>query len=667
MRSRVLALIGAELLVVVVGLAVIGHYGVPRAASPMVLSGLVLGLVILAFLPPLHLELRRHACWVTLSEIGLLVGWVVAGPFAVVGAATLAEAAATIRQRQPGLKATFNLVHTTCAVVLATAVFAVFGQTEALSASAWAAGAIALAARAVFDTVVTATILSLSEGRPVALVLQQLTPTAVVAFCATASLGIAAVILVHHSPMTMFLLVPVIGILVLGTRGVAAQRTERVRVERLYAASSRLAPLAGLSDTLTSIATEAREMGTGSAAISCAADSAGRWTGIVVDDQGTSVASRQSIDVLRTLAVAGGSKEISLSSLPRERRQHLPAANHLMCVAPHADRAAHVVLAVLREIPQDDQGDRRTEALRAFASHAVTVVANVLLYEEVQNALQRQVDLNRQKDEFVATVSHELRTPLTSMIGSVQTMKRLADRLEPEMRDNLIDIGLSQGKRLKRLIEDLLMVAATDQRSVKCDIVPVDIPELLSEVAHDFELAAGDRLQVQVDSDVAITLTDRDKLRRILVNLVENAVKYAPDGCIDVHAEKVDDELMLSVTDEGLGIPPSDRDRIFDRFIQLDQSSTRRQGGTGLGLHLSRELARVLNGRLTVTDAPGGGARFLLVLPARAPAVDMIAGGNPPATNSSVGQRPAGIAARPAGLTRAAGKPAAVPLGVIAR
>lgn len=645
---------------VVGGLAAIGHHGVGRSVSPAVVLGLAVGLVVLAFLPPLHLELRRHACWVTLSEVGLLVGWLVAGPFAVVGAATFAEAAATIRQRQPALKAAFNLVHTTCAVVVATAVFAVLAPSEPLSASAWGAGAAALAVRAVFDTVVTAAILSFSEDRPVAQVLRELTPTAIIAFCTTASLGISSTILLHHDPLTVLLLVPVIGMLVLGTRGVAAQRAERLRVERLYAASSRLAPLAGLSDTLMSIAAEAREIGTGSAAICCAADATGVWTGVIVDDRGTSPASRRTMDLLRSLAGAGGYAEVALTSLPRPSRQALPAANHLVCVSPQADRAAEVVLAVLREIPQDDQGERRTQALRAFASQAVTVVANVLLYEEVQDALRRQIDLNRQKDEFVATVSHELRTPLTSMIASIQTMQRLADRIEPEARQNLTDIGLSQGRRLKRLIEDLLMVAATDQRSVRCDVQPVDVPEFVSELAEEFAAAAGHRLRVEVAPGTAAVLTDRDKLRRILVNLVENAVKYAPDGWIDVHAEQSDDQLRLSVSDEGPGIPPADRERVFQRFMQLDQSSTRRQGGTGLGLHLSRELASVLSGRLSVTDAPSGGARFLLVLPAR-PSAAGAPVANPGAyTSGSVNKRPAGINARPASFAKRDPEPAAV-------
>jgi signal transduction histidine kinase len=109
--------------------------------------------------------------------------------------------------------------------------------------------------------------------------------------------------------------------------------------------------------------------------------------------------------------------------------------------------------------------------------------------------------------------------------------------------------------------------------------------------------------------------TDRSKLARILLNLVENATKYAPSGPIDLFATSAGAEVCFRVVDHGPGIPVADRARAFERFVQLDQSSTRRQGGTGLGLHLSRQLAQLLDGTLTLTETPGGGCTFSLALP----------------------------------------------------
>jgi signal transduction histidine kinase len=113
-------------------------------------------------------------------------------------------------------------------------------------------------------------------------------------------------------------------------------------------------------------------------------------------------------------------------------------------------------------------------------------------------------------------------------------------------------------------------------------------------------------------------------LERILLNLVENAAKYAPDGPIELHAGVSGDVVTLAVVDHGPGIPPEDRERVFERFVQLDQSSTRRQGGTGLGLHLCRQLADVIGADLAVSETPNGGCTFTLSVPlARNAAVAM--------------------------------------------
>ena len=116
-------------------------------------------------------------------------------------------------------------------------------------------------------------------------------------------------------------------------------------------------------------------------------------------------------------------------------------------------------------------------------------------------------------------------------------------------------------------------------------------------------------------NEAGTVVSDASKLERILLNLVENAAKYAPDERIELHAARVGAEVGLSVVDHGPGIPEADRERVFERFIQLDQSSTRRQGGTGLGLHLCRQLADLVDGRTTLDETPGGGCTFTLWIP----------------------------------------------------
>ena len=151
---------------------------------------------------------------------------------------------------------------------------------------------------------------------------------------------------------------------------------------------------------------------------------------------------------------------------------------------------------------------------------------------------------------------------------------------------------------------------------------PVDLRTMVEEIGD--ELAAqrpGEPAPAIRFEDVGAgpVRSDERKLRRLLSNLIDNAAKYAPGGVIRVRVERDADILEIDVIDGGPGIDAADRDRIFERFVQLDQTSTRTGGGTGLGLYLCRQLAGVLGGTLTLSDADGGGCRFRLTLPSRRP------------------------------------------------
>lgn len=275
-----------------------------------------------------------------------------------------------------------------------------------------------------------------------------------------------------------------------------------------------------------------------------------------------------------------------------------------------------IALAVFRDIGVDDQGEGRAKVLWAFVFHAALIATNALLFEQVEDALRHQVDLNRQKDEFLAAVSHELRTPLASMLGSVETLRRLEDRLGAEARERFFTIAQRQGKRLQRLIEELLLTAAVEHRQELVVAENVAVTELLNEVAEDLGGQARGRIVVRWSPDVPSVATDPHKLRQVLTNLVENATKYAPTGLIEVSAGAgALQRVEIRVADHGPGVAPQDRSRVFERFVQLDGSSTRTQGGTGLGLYLCAAVADLLEGELTLTETPGGGATFTLSLP----------------------------------------------------
>ena len=230
-------------------------------------------------------------------------------------------------------------------------------------------------------------------------------------------------------------------------------------------------------------------------------------------------------------------------------------------------------------------------------------------------AREKQRELDRAKDEFLATTSHELRTPLASVYGAAQTLEARPE-LEGATQRKLMTVLARESARLTDLVEDVLWAARlgagqVDRRARACS--PGDaIDEVLAAMA-----AAGhaDRLQRGPVTD-AQCRADPDHLRRILLNLVDNALNYSP-AAVEVaalggHRRPV----RFLVDDEGEGIQPEDRGRIFERFVRLDPGMEKNTGGTGLGLYICRALAENMGGRLWVETSPHGGARFSLELPA---------------------------------------------------
>src|SRR5262249_38596380 len=163
---------------------------------------------------------------------------------------------------------------------------------------------------------------------------------------------------------------------------------------------------------------------------------------------------------------------------------------------------------------------------------------NARLHEEREVALARQIDLNRQKSDFVAAVSHELRTPLGVMLGSVHTLERLDGRITEEQRAQLFDMTIDQGGRLQRLIDELLLVAAAEHADVQVELEHVELEELFASVELATKASTKGRV-VSTISGGGTILSDVAKIERILLNLVENAAKYAPEGPIELRATRV--------------------------------------------------------------------------------------------------------------------------------
>jgi signal transduction histidine kinase len=390
---------------------------------------------------------------------------------------------------------------------------------------------------------------------------------------------------------------------------------ERRRVARLLDASGHTARLRSFEDALVTAAEQVRQLVDSSGAICCAIDAHGQWFGMMVDDREGRPASGDAVEALRELAAEDSSaREIDLNDRLLPVRLALPPARTLVLAVASAASGSPVILGAYHEHRPSMGESRRAAMLGRFAPQADLSVANARLYEEVDEAYRQQLDLNRQKGEFVATVSHELRTPVAAIIGTIETISRLGSRLDDERRTKLLDGAVDYGERLSRLIEELLLVAAAEQSATTVRVDEIDLEGLVKRVVNETSTVTEDRVDATVKPVVGRVCSDESKLHRVLVNLIENAAKYAPEGPIEVEAMAAGARLLFFVTDHGPGIAAADRERVFERFVQLDQSLTRRQGGLGLGLYLCRQLAELLGGELVLTDTPGGGASFCLAV-----------------------------------------------------
>jgi len=232
----------------------------------------------------------------------------------------------------------------------------------------------------------------------------------------------------------------------------------------------------------------------------------------------------------------------------------------------------------------------------------------------VARNITQQRELERLKDDFVAVVSHELRTPLVPIKGWAQTLLNRGDRLSDDQRRTAVQSILAQAQKLESLVLNILEASRIEAGRADGDGV-ADVAAITMRIVEDTLSARPDRtVRVRPPSVPCQVRGSSVWVERALSNLVANAVKYSPDDePVDVAITVEGDDILVSVTDRGPGIAPDSQDRIFERFERLEE--TRKQTGTGLGLYITRRLARAMGGEVTVSSVPGAGSTFLLRLP----------------------------------------------------
>jgi two-component system, OmpR family, sensor histidine kinase KdpD len=271
------------------------------------------------------------------------------------------------------------------------------------------------------------------------------------------------------------------------------------------------------------------------------------------------------------------------------------------------------VVLLARAEHEPDASDRAL--LEALVGGLATAVDRLRLRAEVREA-QLVAEVGRQRAGFLSAVSHNLRTPLTAVKAAAGTLLASWSRLEPEERRELLETIADEAERLERLVRNTLELSRIRAGALEVALEPVDIGDLVQHAVRRLRpIARAHRVRLDVADDLGEVWLDVTMLEQILLNLLENALRFAPPGSeILVGARPVDGDLIeLRVTDHGPGVPAEARERIFEEFRSADDRPDR--AGTGLGLAIVRALVVAHGGSVRYEDTPGGGATFVCTFP----------------------------------------------------
>ncbi|HID64349.1 MAG TPA: GAF domain-containing sensor histidine kinase [Anaerolineae bacterium] len=259
------------------------------------------------------------------------------------------------------------------------------------------------------------------------------------------------------------------------------------------------------------------------------------------------------------------------------------------------------------------QDDMHT--LSTLAAHAAIAIENARLVTEIQRAYEELSELDRLKSDFVAIASHELQTPLTVILGYASFLKKETTGAASEQVDAVIQSAL----RLRSLIDDMVNLRHIETGEAELELEQLLLNELVTTITTEFASLAEARKQnvgLKLPSQPLLVEADRQKLHLVLANLLSNAIKFTPEGGrILVAVEPKGNEVWVSVRDTGIGIPPREQERIFDRFYQVEPSLTRRFEGMGLGLSIAKGMVELHGGRIWVESVEGMGSSFTFTLP----------------------------------------------------
>ena len=262
-----------------------------------------------------------------------------------------------------------------------------------------------------------------------------------------------------------------------------------------------------------------------------------------------------------------------------------------------------------------------TFLLSTAAIQAAMAIQNTLLFAEVKDKNAALERVNHLKSQFLATVTHELRTPLHSIIsyGALILEGFVEGELTAEQEEH-IQFIVRRAEDLSRLVDDMLDLSKIEADRLEVKVEPLSLEPSLTEVVIQLKSMASNKglqLTLEMEDSLPMVLADSQRLRQVVINMVSNALKFTEKGGVTIQCALLDryEMLRISVNDTGIGISPAALDYIFEAFRQADGSTTRRFGGTGLGLTIARKLIELQGGEVSVESVVGQGSTFAFTLP----------------------------------------------------
>jgi two-component system sensor histidine kinase KdpD len=296
-------------------------------------------------------------------------------------------------------------------------------------------------------------------------------------------------------------------------------------------------------------------------------------------------------------------------TLPNAKARYLPLVTARGIVG---------VIAISAIDTTDELTVEQERLLKAYADLAAVAIESILLANEAQNT-QVLRSTEKLQTALLNAVSHDLRTPLVSVIGVLSSLQEKGIHLDDAAKINLIQVAREEAERLNHLITNLLDVSRIEAGAIKISQQPSDVQDLIGSAIEQLGSRTGIcPVNMEIPADLPYVSVDFGLIVQTLVNILDNALKYSPDGSpIDIKARQVGREIQIEIADRGLGIPPQDLSHIFDKFYRIQRPDN--VTGTGLGLSICKGIVEAHSGRIIAENRPGGGTTIRIVLPVTEP------------------------------------------------